>query len=285
MRTPRPIAAALPALLAVVLASPLGADTPAPAPAPAAPAAPAPDTGWSNAPATPAAPMTTAAPTPAAAAPLRPPIVRRRGSAQAPASAAAPLPAAPSMATPSMATPAPAMTAAAPLPAPAAAPAMAPATAVAPAPSAPIVERMAQGPVAGALARILQLAKEHNIALDDGSYALGLRTSFTVDTAEGGSFRVWVSFTDRATGLPIRSTRPAFAKADGQAHVVTQAVASIAAGDTFDAPLLVPYEIFPNPGAGQSTEVQALVEVTREAGGGREVVVATAITTFRVHGS
>ncbi|MFM8979938.1 MAG: hypothetical protein ACKOSS_05700 [Planctomycetia bacterium] len=153
------------------------------------------------------------------------------------------------------------------------------------APSAPIVERMDPAPVPGAIARIVQVSTEHNVALDDGTFALALRTTFTVDAPEGGTFRVWVSFVDQASGSAIRATRASFAKPDGQAHVVTQPVSCLAGGETFEAPLLVPYVIFPNPGAGQSSEVLARIEVTREAGGQREVVVASSLTTFRVHGS
>jgi len=153
--------------------------------------------------------------------------------------------------------------------------------AVAPAPAAAPAAAAAGATVA---ASILQVGKQHNVPLTDGTLALALRTTFRVEAPEGGTFRVWASFHDGDSGEPIRSTRPSFAKPGGQAHVVTLPVAG-AAGETFDAPLLVPYTVFPNPGEGKTLPVQARIELTQVGADGREVVVARATSTFRVHGA
>jgi hypothetical protein len=147
----------------------------------------------------------------------------------------------------------------------------------------PIVERPVATTALGGEASIVNLIKEHNVPVGDGSFALKLRTTFRVDAAGGGRYRVWITFFDQATGRPLRSTRPAFADGQGNVHVVTRPVDSVGRGQEFDAPLGIPYGVFPDPGVGRVTDVEARVELTR-VNGTQEVPVATSSTTFRVHG-
>lgn len=266
----------------------LGADEPA-APPPV-------DSGWSGPPPAAPAPVPTADPIPPAAptsaaptAPagsLPPPVVRRGGqrvSLPSTAPAASMQPAAPTttwVPTGVTAPAAPAMPAAPALPeAPSA-----PATPAFSAPGeAPIVEAPTAPSALGTEASIVHLIKEHNVPLPDGTFALRLRTKFRVDAPAGGRYRVWITFFDRATGLPLRSTRPGFADAQGHAHCMTKPVDSGGRGQEFDAPLGIPYAVFPDPGQGKVTDIEARVELTRVTGT-QEVPVATSSTTFKVHG-
>jgi hypothetical protein len=148
---------------------------------------------------------------------------------------------------------------------------------------APLTQPLPTTPLAAA--SILGVDKNHNIQLTDGSLALRLDTRFRVDEAASRAYRVWITFFDRATGKPVQSTKPTFADAQGGLYVLTKPVNSTGGGQEFNAPLTVPYVVFPDPGAGNGTEIEARVELMRVEGANQETPVATSATTFRVHGA
>jgi len=281
----------LPLALVAACAPHAGADDPVPPPA--TPPGAAVDPAWSGPPPgpepaalpepPPAAPAEAPAPSPVAApAPARtdlshlpPPVIRRAGQPRS-----APLPSSQPAATyppPSSFSPPPST-----YPPPSTAP-------IAPPPASgtsfPAAAPQAPPSTGAASASILSVTKNHNIPLSDGTLALRLDTRYRVDDTTSYAYRVWITFFDRATGLAVPATKPTFADAQGGLHVMTKPAHSTAAGLVFDAPLFIPYVVFPDPGVGQSTEIEARVELTRVEGVSQEVPVATSSTTFRVHGA
>ncbi len=300
----RPFAKLLPLALLVLCAPAAWADDPVPPPLPAPPPVPGStvDPAWSGPPpapvpdplpapdplpvpvpdplpAPPPAPESVAAPAPnpvplppgahTDTSHLPPPVIRRAGQPRP----AAPLPANAQPTYVAPYTPLPPVSAAPPLSAPRA-DSTYPAPMAQPLPTTPL-----------AAATILGVDKNHNIQLSDGSLALRLDTRFRIDEAASRAYRVWITFFNRASGTPIQSTKPTFADAQGGLYVLTKPVTSTGGGQEFNAPLTVPYMVFPDPGAGNSTEVEARVELMRVEGANQETPVATSATTFRVHGA
>ncbi len=162
-----------------------------------------------------------------------------------------------------------------------------------PAPAAPpltVIAREAPLPSAAPAGaggtRIVELTKNHNLAMLDGTLGLRLDVKLTID-GPAGPYHLTASFDDVATGRRVRSLRPSFADpATGELVVRTQPLRHPGGRQDYATSLWVPYGAFPNPGPSAEAEIEAQVLLwPGEAAGSGTAAVGLAATRFRVHGS
>jgi hypothetical protein len=130
---------------------------------------------------------------------------------------------------------------------------------------------------------ILDIVKNHNLPVSDGTLALRLDVRFRADGPAGSAYRVWIHFHDNATGQPVKTARASFGDLAGAMYVVTKPVQHAGGTLEYVAPLWVPYNAFPDPGAGHSMVVDASASLTQVVGDA-ETPLGSSATSFRVHG-
>jgi len=133
------------------------------------------------------------------------------------------------------------------------------------------------------VSNIDRIAKQHNLTMRIGGTGMRIDVTFTAINQANQSVYVGVWFARKEGGELIRSAMRDFSDASGNTTAQTRPVRVVGTASVYKTSVMVPYGAFPAPGAGDSYEIEARVQLMRREGANARIL-ARGTTTFRVHG-
>ncbi len=133
------------------------------------------------------------------------------------------------------------------------------------------------------VSNIDRISKRHNLKMRSGATGMRVDITFTAINQANRSLYVGIWFARKDDEKLIRSSWRNFADSAGNLTVQTRPVRVSGKMSTYKSSVMVPYGAFPAPGAGESYDIEARVQLLRREGA-RVRVLARTVTTFTVHG-
>lgn len=133
------------------------------------------------------------------------------------------------------------------------------------------------------VSNIDRIAKQHNLRMRTGGAGMRIDVTFTAINQANQSVYVGVWFARKEGGELIRSAMRDFSDASGNTTAQTRPVRVVGSASVYKTSVMVAYSAFPAPGAGDSYEIEARVQLMRREGVNVRIL-ARGTTTFTVHG-